>query len=169
MTDPDRPFAVAPTTLGAPPDRGGSSGTPTRINVRALLVEGDRIMLTNVRGQKTFHLPGGPVEAGETVQVSLRRQLDEQADIEANHVSFVGCVAGTRVERGTAVGELDVIFSVDRSWGAEFGSRLDHLDVISTPLNTLGELQLQPQALRTLIPDWLAHGRPAWQGAPAIR
>ncbi|MCM3883660.1 NUDIX domain-containing protein [Frankia sp. R82] len=174
MTDPARPFAPTQTAAtqvgkGAAADRRRPAGTPPRINVRALLVEGGRIMLTNVRGQSTFHLPGGPVEAGETIQAALRRQLDKQADIEASHVTFVGCVEGTRIERGTRVAELDVIFSVDRSWAAEFGSRLDDLDVVSTPLSSLGDLQLQPEALRSLIPDWLQHGRPLWQGATTAR
>ncbi|CAO5180781.1 ADP-ribose pyrophosphatase [Frankia sp. AiPs1] len=169
MTDSDLPFATAPTIRDASPDPRRHTASPTRVNVRALLVEGDRIMLTNPRGQSTYHLPGGPVAAGETIQAALRRQLDEQADIEASHVTFVGCVEGRGTEHGRPIGEVDVIFSVDRSWAAEFGSRLDNLDVVSTPLSSLGDLQLRPQALRTLIPDWLVHSRPAWYGAGSGR
>ncbi|SNQ49890.1 ADP-ribose pyrophosphatase [Frankia canadensis] len=165
MTLPESLFATAPIADGTRPDPSRRAAGPVRINVRALLVEGDRILLANVRGQSTFHLPGGRVPPGDSVQTALRRLLDEQAGIDADQVTFVGCVETTGVEHGEPVAELDVVFAVDRSWAGEFGSRLDDLDIVSASLASLSDLQLRPDVLRQLIPDWLLHARPAWYGA----
>jgi 8-oxo-dGTP pyrophosphatase MutT (NUDIX family) len=167
MTRPESLYATAPIAGGQRADSPPRAAGPVRINVRALLVEGDRILLTNIRGQSTFRLPGGRVGAGETVEAALRRLLDEQAGIDADQVTFVGCVETTGVERGQPVAELDVVFAVDRSWSGEFGSRLDDLDVVSASLASLTDLQLAPAVLRQLIPDWLLHARPSWYGAAA--
>jgi 8-oxo-dGTP pyrophosphatase MutT (NUDIX family) len=165
VTLPGNLFATAATTRGRVADPARRAAGPVRINVRALLVEGDRILLASARGQTTFHLPGGRVAAGETVQAALRRLLVAQAGIDADQVTFVGCIEGAGVERGELVAEFDVVFAVDRSWAGEFGSRLDDLDIVSAPLAGLPDLQLYPDSLRQLIPDWLLHARPAWYGA----
>ncbi|WP_163552316.1 NUDIX domain-containing protein [Candidatus Frankia alpina] len=180
MTPPTRPFATAGTattattttattsTVGGPAvDSTVPVSAPVRINVRALLVEGDRILLANERGQTWFHLLGGQVEAGETVQGALRRLLEEQASIEPDHLTFAGCIEGATAGGGERAGVLDVVFAVDRSWAAEFGSRLDDLDIVSASLASLSDLHLRPAALRQLIPEWLLHARPAWYGTSA--
>ncbi|CAO5246022.1 NUDIX domain-containing protein [Frankia sp. AgKG'84/4] len=161
MTPPAKPS----TTRGRIPDPDRSAADAARINVRALLVEGDRILLANVRGHTTFRLPGGRVGPGESVQVALRRLLDLQAGIEVDAVTFVGCLESTGVDRGVPVTEVDVIFAVDRSWAGEFGSRLDDLDIVSAPLAGLADLQLRPASLRQLLPEWLLHARPTWFSA----
>ncbi|KQC39679.1 NUDIX hydrolase [Frankia sp. ACN1ag] len=167
MTPSARPLATptASTADGPAVDPTDPVAAPVRINVRALLVEGDRILLANERGQTWFHLLGGRVEAGETVQGALRRLLDEQAGIELDHLTFAGCLEGTAIERGERVRVLDVVFAVDRSWAGEFGTRLDDLDIVSASLVSLPDLDLRPATLRQLIPEWLLHARPAWYGA----
>ncbi|WP_261556081.1 NUDIX domain-containing protein [Frankia tisae] len=188
MTPPARPFATtstatttASTTTARTGTGAGSTGTvggpaadatvpvsaPVRINVRALLVEGDRILLANERGQTWFHLPGGQVEAGETVQGALRRLLEEQASIDPDHLTFAGCIEGAAAGAGERAGVVDVVFAVDRPWAAEFGSRLDDLDIVSAPLASLPDLHLRPATLRQLIPEWLLQARPAWYGTSA--
>ncbi|EIV95518.1 NUDIX hydrolase [Frankia sp. QA3] len=162
---PSAPASTASTASGPALDPTEPAAAPVRINVRALLVEGDRILLANERGQTWFHLPGGQVDAGETVQGALRRLLDEQAGIEPDHLAFAGCIEGSATERDERVGVLDVVFAADRSRAAEFGSRLDDLDIVSVSLASLPDLQLRPATLRQLIPEWLLHARPAWYGA----
>ncbi|WP_462202720.1 NUDIX hydrolase [Frankia sp. CcWB3] len=120
---------------------------------------GDRVLLANERGQKSFHLPGGWVEPGETVQTALRRLLNEQAGIELDYLTFVGGIQNISIERGERMGVLDVVFAADRSWGADFGSRLNDLDIVSVSLGSLLDLELRPADLRRR--PRLAHQHPS--------
>ncbi|ABD13333.1 NUDIX hydrolase [Frankia sp. CcI156] len=156
------PLASKPT---ATTSYGDPVAGPVRINARALLVAGDRVLLANERGQKSFHLPGGRVEPGETVQAALRRLLNEQAGIELDYLTFVGGIESISIERGGRTGVLDVVFAADRSWGADFGSRLNDLDIVSVSLGSLLDLELRPADLRRLVPAWLTNTRPAWYGS----
>lgn len=62
-------------------DRAKSS---IRVRVGAVLIEGDKILLVQHRkdGREYWLLPGGGVEAGETLHAALRRELSEETGFD---------------------------------------------------------------------------------------
>jgi 8-oxo-dGTP pyrophosphatase MutT (NUDIX family) len=55
---------------------------PMTLGVRAVVVDGEsRVFLVKHSYVAGWHLPGGGVEAGETLQVSLARELSEEGGI----------------------------------------------------------------------------------------
>lgn len=42
------------------------------------------------QGTKTYHLPKGTIEAGETLEVCAKREIAEEAGVEVNIISYIG-------------------------------------------------------------------------------
>jgi 8-oxo-dGTP pyrophosphatase MutT (NUDIX family) len=67
------------------------------IRCACLLVEDDqRILLVRVRDNALWYLPGGTIEAGESDEVALVREISEElgVEIDASSVSPAICVVG---------------------------------------------------------------------------
>ena len=67
-----------------PPERPAE----IEIIVRALLLAGDKILLTHWIGKDTLFLPGGHVEPGESLSAALERELREELGIECKFFEF---------------------------------------------------------------------------------
>lgn len=53
-----------------------------RVSVWAIIFEGNRVLLAHRRDIDWWNLPGGGMEAGETVEQALRREILEETGLE---------------------------------------------------------------------------------------
>jgi 8-oxo-dGTP pyrophosphatase MutT (NUDIX family) len=138
---------------------------PLEISARLVVISRDRVLLANRRGRSWYFLPGGNVEAGETVEAALRREIDEEAGLDVDDLEFLGCAEHAYVEDGTRFHELNVIFAAVLPRRSQIGSREDDIDIVSVDLASLPGLELRPATLTGMILYWLDSHRPSW--APA--
>jgi 8-oxo-dGTP diphosphatase len=61
-----------------------------RVSVSAIIFENDRILLAHRRDIDWWNLPGGGMEAGETVEQAVRREVLEETGLEIEVERLVG-------------------------------------------------------------------------------
>lgn len=71
-------------------DLSDSTGARFRVAVSALIFEGGRVLLAHRRDINWWNLPGGGMEAGETVDEALRREVYEETGLIVEIEQLVG-------------------------------------------------------------------------------
>lgn len=61
-----------------------------RVSVCAIIFAGDRVLLAHRRDIDWWNLPGGGMEAGETVEQAVRREVLEETGLEVEVERLVG-------------------------------------------------------------------------------
>jgi len=61
-----------------------------RVGVYAVIFDGGRVLLAHRRDIDWWNLPGGGMEAGETVEEATRREVREETGLEVEVESLVG-------------------------------------------------------------------------------
>jgi nucleoside triphosphatase len=53
-----------------------------------IIIRENRILLMTMRANGKYHLPGGSIEKGETIECALRREVTEETGIELGRIRF---------------------------------------------------------------------------------
>jgi 8-oxo-dGTP pyrophosphatase MutT (NUDIX family) len=131
---------------------------------RGLLFNNDNVLLVqDIRpGQGHYFLPGGNVEAGESVKETLPREWQEELGWDIQAGAFVGCLENkwnfNRKTDGVQVEVFEVNFlfmakASDTTLELEPISKEPHLKFSWVPIKELSTLNLLPAPLKSLIPD----------------
>lgn len=132
------------------------TGPALRFVAAALIVRGGEVLICQRRPDQPMALqwefPGGKIEAGESAEQALARELNEELGIHAT----VGALV-TRIRHNYRHGgAVDLQFFLVREFSGEIDNRI-FAQVIWTPLERLPEFDFLP-ADRGLIRD-LASGK----------
>lgn len=128
---------------------------------RAILLQGEKIVLCRVKGEEKFFLPGGHVENGETVKRALLRELDEEVGSYNYQLgAFAGVCEGIfSNEKDTLQQEVNLLFEVHMSEG-QIVSKEDHIEFISMDKAALDECEIMPTGIKEGILEWLDRNAP---------
>lgn len=132
------------------------AGPALRFVAAALMLRGSEILICQRRADQPMALqwefPGGKIEAGESAEQALARELDEELGIRATVGPLV-----TRIRHNYRHGgAVDLQFFVVREFSGEIDNRI-FAQVLWAPLEKLPEYEFLP-ADRGLIRD-LAAGK----------
>ena len=108
-----------------------------------------------------YFLPGGHVEHGESVEISLLRELVEETGSEGKIKKFLGCLEYSFEPGANSIchnHEYNFIFEVesDSLKSQNQISQLEkHIELVWIPLLKITEIDFRAEPLKKLIPEWL--------------
>jgi len=123
----------------------------------AIFVEGNVLLAHQIGADNTF-LPGGHIELGESAELALAREIEEEIGMKAIAQQFIGAVEWLWSEDGQTNHEINLIFDV----------AVDGLDARKPPYSKEPHLEFiwsKPTDLRThnLLPSPLVECLEKWE------
>ena len=124
--------------------------------VRAVVVEGSRVLLAQPTGEAWYFLPGGHVEPGEPAATALRRELEEELGVRDVRVG--GVLAITENRYTDAQGDHHEVNLVHRVvvHDAIQGSRERHIRFRRLERSHLDDVDIRPASIADLLRSGLA-------------
>lgn len=124
-----------------------------RVNIRALIIRGDKIVLCkNIKGGFYF-LPGGGLEEGETINQCIIRELQEETNIKENEVLInknVETIEHIFEDKGVVYHEINLIKNVYVTTDV-IKSRENHLEFEEVEIKELNTYKLLPEKIKSYI------------------
>lgn len=129
--------------------------------VRAILVNGENIILCHSKGSKSFFLPGGYLENGETAKGALLRELAEEiGEADYKIKSFVGaCENIFPISIDALQHEMNLVFEVNYPADLEISSKEDHLEFLKIDKKDVTNYNILSAPFKEGIIEWLKDGK----------
>ncbi len=121
---------------------------------RALIISGDFVLLAREIGADNIFLPGGHIEAGESAEKALMRELEEETGHEANIIRFLGVVEAQWYKAEEPNNEINLIFSVELTgvdFKTEIISKEDHIEFLWVRRSEVTSYNLLPETMNKLV------------------
>ncbi|HEY3290684.1 MAG TPA: NUDIX domain-containing protein [Anaerolineae bacterium] len=133
--------------------------------VRGVLIGPHGVLLCRVIGKDYTFLPGGHIEFGESTSGALVREMREELGTKVEVESFLGALEHKFNQDGVKRHELNLVFlmsapALERR--AKVQAAESHIEFMWQSINMLTEANLQPKALRLLIPRWTRGKQEPW-------
>ena len=130
---------------------------------RSVITDQDHILLCRTLDLPIsfYFLPGGHVEHGESVEISLIRELMEETGAHCKIKRFLGCLEYSFEPGHSSIchnHEYNFIFEAE-SESLKIEKKIPqleaHIELIWLPLHQLSEIDFRAEPLRELVPQWL--------------
>ena len=130
---------------------------------RGVIIDQDHILLCKTLDLPIsfYFLPGGHVEHGESVEISLLRELMEETGAHCKIKRFLGCLEYSFEPGHSSIchnHEYNFIFEAE-SESLKIDKQIPqleaHIELIWVPLHQLSEIDFRAEPLRELVPEWL--------------
>ena len=130
---------------------------------RAVVMQGDKILLAQAKGSLNMFLPGGHIEKGEFAREALRRELAEELGLDADIGEYIGTLEYIYSKKnGEQIQEVNIIFKVSIA-SQEVKSREKLLEFKWVYASELESVNLLPEPLPVLLHGWLQTLEPFYE------
>lgn len=133
--------------------------------VRGVLIEDNKVLLAQSKGNNNTFLPGGHIELGESAKVALEREFEEELGITCTVGGFLGLVEHKWEHNGVIHYEVNQVFEIKSSAlqkDIQPISAEAHLEFFWCCEKDLSNRNLQPYPFRDLIRNLLNGSKDVW-------
>ncbi len=130
-------------------------GDAMEVIARAVVLRGGAVLLVQEIAQGYWFFPGGHVEAGETLEEALARELREELDVAATVQEHLGDLENRWVHDGVEHHEVNHVFATTID-AVDPVSQEPHLAAGWIDVDQLDDTDVRPRVLADLV---LAHAR----------
>ena len=125
--------------------------------VRGVCVVDGQILLCRNRRHGNVYLPGGHLEAGESLEQALAREIREETGHPAGPPRFLGVAENRFTQNGVAMAEINFVFAVaipGLCAGSPPPSCESHIEFLWWPLTDATRSGLLPSELAERLQGW---------------
>lgn len=129
---------------------------------RVILTRRGRILLCRMKGASHYFLPGGHVEHGEGLRITLQREIKEEIGLDIEDIQFTGGIVENKFfdERGNRdKHELNILFIAKLANGP-VQSQEEHIDFFWKDIKRLSREKILPRSLKKHLLSWFKNKNP---------
>lgn len=135
--------------------------TNIRNVARAVIINDGQVLLCRAVSQGHYFFPGGGIEFGEKAEVTLRREMLEEAGAVLQSATFIGTAENVFVMDGVRAHEVISVFAVQLAQN-DVLSKESHIEFLWLPVARLGQEKVLPLALTEAVVKWLNDKTTFW-------
>lgn len=127
--------------------------------VRAVIIKDRKILVCQTEGREYCFLPGGHIEFKESMQIALKRELDEELGVRVVQSKFIGGVENIFTQNEVPTHEVSFLFHVEVE-GDTFESKEDHIRFYWLTYEEFVEKKIMPPAMKDAVLQWIVEKKP---------
>lgn len=126
----------------------------TEFIARALITDGDKLLVCENKEGEHYFLPGGHIEFGEPVKGALAREIEEELGVQGEVGEMAGVLENSYQLGDGSHHEVNLIFSASLSTN-DVESLEDHIAFHWVKFDELLNINLLPLGFSEIINQWL--------------
>jgi len=136
------------------------------LKVRAIIHDGDNLLVVRIKGQNFCFLPGGTHEIGETLANTLVREIKEEIGLSAEVKEYLGVVENSWSEDNSHIYEINHVFEAvipELNTKTNPPSLENHLEFFWIKPEDFEKQRLLPVMIQPLVVNWLEGDKKIWK------
>ena len=121
---------------------------------RAVILNGNKIILCRIKGENWYFLPGGHIEFDEFIEASLKRELMEEMGIKVKLDKVIEVVENFYKENRKNHHEINIIFS-GTTMNRKVSTKEPHIEFEYIDTKHIKNKSILPKQLKPLLIRWL--------------